>query len=117
MPQKPRPHRVTVKFDAGEYAALEARAAELGVSRSAALRDALRDASAKGATSSAETPTRESTLKKLERAAQDGSVVAMATLARELRLGGPLEPAAPRGPVSIDELTEEELRLGLRAVR
>jgi hypothetical protein len=103
--------RVTVVLDAEQLAELDAEAKALGISRSAALRRHLDETGPL-------TPTRETTLAKLEQAAAKGSVTAMTALARELRLGGPLETSMRprRGRVTVDDLTPDELQAGLRLV-
>lgn len=96
-----------------EIARLDAMASERGTTRSGVLRGVL-DAAVEPTTKSTTTrpaPSRARVLAQLADAAEAGSVQAMTTLARELRLGGPV--ALPKaGPV-----TPEELRRELRAVR
>jgi hypothetical protein len=110
--------RVTVVLDAEQLAQLDAEAAALGISRSAALRRHLDETEPLQAPELV-TPTRETTLAKLEQAAANGSVTAMTALARELRLGGPLEAPVRRrrGRVTVADLTPDELQAGLRLVR
>jgi hypothetical protein len=107
--------RITVVIHAAQLAQLDEEAGALGVSRSEVLRRRLNDSEPLPVPEPI-TPTRESTLMKLEQAAAGGSVVAMATLARELRLGGALQAVKPkRGRVTVADLTADEL--GLRLVR
>jgi hypothetical protein len=110
--------RVTVVLDAERLACLDVEAQALGVSRSEVLRRRLDETEPLQAPAIV-APTRETTLMKLEKAAAAGSVVAMATLARELRLGGPLEAPVRRrrGRVTVEDLTPDELEAGLRLVR
>jgi hypothetical protein len=110
--------RVSVVLDAEQLAQLDAEATALGISRSAALRRHL-DGTQPLQTPELVTPTRETTLAKLEQAAANGSVTAMTALARELRLGGPMETSAHRrrGRVTVADLTADELQAGLRLVR
>ncbi len=96
-----------------EIARLDALAAERGTTRSGVLRGVL-DAAVEPTTKSTTTqpePSRARVLAQLADAAEAGSVQAMTTLARELRLGGP-PPTPKTGPV-----TPDELHAGLRAVR
>src|SRR4051794_16233743 len=111
-----RPHRIELRLSDGEAAALGAAARDRGTSKAEILRAGIegvgspRKASPssevstpttllEGVSGAAEPISRETVLAQLADAARAGSVVAMATLARELRLGGP--PAAPFkvGPV------------------
>jgi hypothetical protein len=110
--------RVTVMLDGEQLARLDAEATALRISRSAVLRRHL-DGSRPLPTPEVVTPTRETTLAKLELAAANGSVTAMTALARELRLGGPLETplGRQRGRVTVADLTPDELQGDLRLVR
>jgi hypothetical protein len=114
MPPKPRPHRVTVKLDADEFAALGARAAAIGKTKSQVVRDALRAATV-GDVTPATPPTRAEALDLLAEQARDGSVVAAVAVARELRLKPLVEPA--RRPIETGPVSLEELRNELRVVR
>jgi hypothetical protein len=106
--------RITVVLAGEQLARLDAEAAVLGVSRSEALRRRLDETQSQSPRDPM--PTRGSTLLKLEKAAAGGSVTAMATLARELRLAVPLEAVSRRERVSLDDLTDEELRMALSGV-
>jgi Ribbon-helix-helix protein, copG family len=97
--------RVTVVLTDDQLARLDTDAAALGISRSEAIRRRLDDARPVKRPKVAP-PTREATLLKLEKAAAAGSVVAMTTIMRELRLGGPTEPEpAVEQTAEVDELT------------
>ena len=104
--------RVTVILDPEQLAELDEEAGALGVSRSEALRRHL-DLAEPLPVPEPTLPTREGTLLKLEQAAQGGSVVAMATLARELRLGA-AEPVA--SPAAVEEARRVDDLAALRLV-
>jgi Ribbon-helix-helix protein, copG family len=112
MPQRPRPHRVTVKLDRDEYAALEARAVARRSTKSAVVRHALRTAIAADTEPSAAL-TRDDALALLWDAADGGSVLAQVALARELRLQPPEAdaPAAEQPPDELARLRELHARL------
>lgn len=112
MPRKARPHRVTVKLDADEYAALGARAATLGKTKSQVVRDALRS-TPDGEVTPATSLTRAEALGLLAEQARAGSAVAAAAFARELRLE-PVEadqPPATTGFVRLRDLPPGALRV------
>jgi hypothetical protein len=96
MPQRLRPRRVQVKLDEAEYELLTARAAQLGISRSGFVRDALRTATAEGS----EELDRAEVLGLLARA---GSTAALVALARELR-PAPIRLEAVESERPVDEL-------------
>jgi hypothetical protein len=101
MPQRSRPCRLQVKLDRDEYAALIAKATELGVSRSTLVRDAIRTY---GKTATRDL-TRAQALELLGTAARDGSVPAQIAFERALRLA-PLQTEPPHEqPAEGDELT------------
>jgi hypothetical protein len=111
MPRKSRSHRVQVKLAIDEYEALAARAAATGTTKSQVVRDALRATPVDDATPA--TPTRDEALGLLAEQARDGSAVAAAALARELRLE-PLEsgrPPATTGIVRLRDLPADALRV------
>lgn len=97
MAQRPRPCRVQVKLNRDEYATLAAKAAELGVSRSTLVRDAIRTY---GRAATGEL-TRMDALELLATAARDGSVPALIALERTLRLA----------PLQTEPRLEQALRL------
>src|SRR5262245_29782131 len=106
MPQKPRPRRVQVKLSADEHAQLAAKAARLGVTKSARVRGALRKATKPEL-------VRTEALELLATAARNGSISAAAVLARELRI----EPVEQR-PTAVARVTVGDLPPGaLRVVR
>jgi hypothetical protein len=111
MSPKPRPYRVQVKLDRQEYQSLAARAAALGTTRSAVVRDALRTAAADDTAPATGALTRVEALQLLAEQAKGGSAVAAAALARELRIEPVAAETVKTGPVSLDELRPGELRV------
>src|SRR5262245_41014177 len=106
--------RVTVVLDDESLARLDGEARALGISRSKALRRRLEDVDVDPLHEpEASSPTRASTLAKLERAAAAGSVTAMVALERALRLAPLVEPGPTLkpGPITVRDLTAAELRL------
>jgi hypothetical protein len=111
-------HVVKVRMTADQLERLDELARERGQTRSAVLRGVLDHAGPKpvGADRTVLSPTTEVppdrawVLGKLAEAAAGGSVVAMTTLARELRLGGVPE-SLPVGPVSLASVPWGELRM------
>jgi hypothetical protein len=108
-----REHIVRVRLDDAELAVLDAAAMGAGLSRPRMLRRLILN----GPGDDTSTPvTREEALELLAMQARDGSAVAAAALARELRLA-PIEEVQPpvkTGPVTLDEVRRE---LRLRVVR
>jgi Mobilization protein NikA len=104
MPQRRRPYRLQVKLSSDEHDALAARAAEAGVSKSQLVRSALRTALADQATP-AEALTRTEALELLAAQAREGSSIAAAALARELRLE-PIESSEPAVSVGVVKLAD-----------
>jgi hypothetical protein len=110
MAKQRRPHRIQVKLSDAELHSLEARVGATGGTKADVMRSAL-EMPGPVAAEFLEVPSRERALALLAGAAEQGSVTAMASLERALRLGGE-PPQAPRtGPV-----TPEELRQALRAI-
>ena len=112
MPQKPRPRRIQVKLSPEEYAHLATKAAALGLTKSATVRDALRKATSEaGAPAPTTELARSEALELLAAAARDGSITAAAVLARELRI----EPVEQRptvvAPVTVGSLPPGALRV------
>jgi Ribbon-helix-helix protein, copG family len=113
MPQRRRPNRVEVKLDDAEHAALAAKAAAAGMTRSQVVRDALRTALADDTSAQTGEMSRREALELLARAARDGSVGAAEAVARELRLR-PVEadrPPATTGTVRLRDLPPAALHL------
>jgi hypothetical protein len=109
MPQKPRPHRIQVKLNLHEYEALTAKAVALGTTKSRVVRDALTSAMKVDVKSARAEPTRVEALELLLAHARDGSAVAAAALARELRLE-PVETG--RSPAGVGTVRIRDLRPG-----
>jgi hypothetical protein len=93
---------VQVKLDQDEYDALAVKAGDMGLSRSALVREAVRTYAM---TEEQGEPSRVEALELLAIAARAGSVPAQIALERALRLA-PLEvEAPPEETVEVDELT------------
>jgi hypothetical protein len=114
MPKTSRPHVALTRLTDEEAAALDAAAAAARTTRAEILRRGLRNADQQPATQPI--LTRDEALQVLSDRARAGSVVAAATLLRELRLQ-PVELPKPtqRQRVTVADLTPAEL--GLRVVR
>jgi hypothetical protein len=103
-----------VRLTDSEHEQLSRRAAALGKTRAALVREALRRA-AEAETQASATPTRTDALGLLANAAEEGSVTAMVALERALRLQ-PVEP--DRRPVVPGTVRVRDLPPGaLRVVR
>ena len=98
MSRRPRPRRVQVKLSQLEFEQLDARATAVGVTRSAFVRQALREVGDEGP------PVGRVAV--LDRLARDGSTAALIALSRELRLA----PVAPVVPVVTPATAEAEQR-------